>query len=252
MCQTSSCHPGRCPGLVCCSPFGANSFARPHGCHVSLLPVSHNAGAPGREGPTLPALCRQGLVRGSDATENPKPAGYNPIIRSNHRPSQHRARAASCLTRHPCANGQHDAVSREARLSIAIFRHGLPLCVGSCGSLRISFSSFSRRVTGGWETTSVQSWSAVACHRFGRAEQAEHPRDPFSEVAVLGTTKAVASHRTPRSLFGWPTCSPWLQSSRRDERVAGQRKRGLAPLVRISVSGETESGSAGEQGVMCG
>jgi hypothetical protein len=31
-----------------------------------------------------------------------------------------------------------------------------------------------------------------------------------------------------------------------------QRKRGLAPLVRISVSGETESGSAGEQGVMCG
>ncbi len=27
-CHTRSCHPGRCPELVCCSPFGANSFAR--------------------------------------------------------------------------------------------------------------------------------------------------------------------------------------------------------------------------------
>ncbi len=73
---------------------------------------------------------------------------------------------------------------------------------------------------------SVQSWSAVACHRIGRAEQAEHPSGPFSEAAVLGANKAVASHRTPRSLFGWLACSPWLQPSLRDERVVGARPVG--------------------------
>ncbi len=51
----------------------------------SLLPVSHNAEVPGREGPKLPVLCRQGLVRGSGTAEKPKPAGYNPMTRSDHR-----------------------------------------------------------------------------------------------------------------------------------------------------------------------
>jgi len=46
-------------------------------------------------------------------------------------------------------------------------------------------------------------------------------RGLFSRAAVLGETKAVASHRTPRSLFGRQACSPWLQSSLRDECVAG-------------------------------
>jgi hypothetical protein len=86
------------------------------------------------------------------------------------------------------------------------------------------------------KTTSVQSWSVVACHRFGRAEQAEHPSDPFSEAAVLGATKAVASHRTPRSLFGRLACSPWFQSSLRDERVMGGMARGLKPTATITAS----------------
>jgi hypothetical protein len=62
------------------------------------------------------------------------------------------------------------------------------------------------------ETTSVPFWSAVACHRFGRAEQAGHSSDPFSEAAVLVANKAVASHRAPRSLFGrraWPRRTGW-------------------------------------------
>jgi hypothetical protein len=49
---------------------------------------------------------------------------------------------------------------------------------------------------------SVQSWSAVACHRFRRAEQAGHHSHPFSQATILGASKAVASHRTPKSLFG--------------------------------------------------
>ena len=52
---------------------------------------------------------------------------------------------------------------------------------------------------------SVQSWSAVGCHRFGHAEQAGHPSHPFSEARVLDAAKAAASHRTPRSVFG---CAP--------------------------------------------
>jgi hypothetical protein len=38
----------------------------------------------------------------------------------------------------------------------------------------------------------VQSWSAVACHRFGRAEQAGHDSHPFSQATVLDVAKAVA------------------------------------------------------------
>ncbi|MGO8750885.1 MAG: hypothetical protein ACLQNE_33480, partial [Thermoguttaceae bacterium] len=65
-----------------------------------------------------------------------------------------------------------------------------------------------------------------ACHRFGRAEQAGHPSDPFSEATVLGSAKAVASHRTPKLVFGRLACSPWFQSSLRDELVVGARPVG--------------------------
>jgi hypothetical protein len=54
--------------------------------HGRLAADVSYAEAPGREDPKLPVLCRRGLVRGSDAAENPKPAGYNPMIRSDHRP----------------------------------------------------------------------------------------------------------------------------------------------------------------------
>jgi len=59
---------------------------------------------------------------------------------------------------------------------------------------------------------SVQSWSAVACHRFCRAEQAGDHSHPFSEATVLGASKAVASHRTPKSLFG--VTGSWIDSLR--------------------------------------
>ena len=38
----------------------------------------------------------------------------------------------------------------------------------------------------------------MACHRFGPAEQAGHPGNPFSEATVLGAAKAVSTAR-PRS-----------------------------------------------------
>ena len=48
-------------------------------------------------------------------------------------------------------------------------------------------------------TTDADSWSAVACHRFRRAEHVSRPNRPFPRATVVGATKAVASHRTPKA-----------------------------------------------------
>jgi hypothetical protein len=56
----------------------------------------------------------------------------------------------------------------------------------------------------GVRTGQRQFWSAVACHRFGWAKQAEPSGYPLSQATVIGEAKAVASHRTPKcSLRGW-------------------------------------------------
>ena len=53
---------------------------------------------------------------------------------------------------------------------------------------------------------SVQSWSAVACHRFGPAEQAGHPGNPFSEATVLARPKRwQATALQDRFSAGWRT-----------------------------------------------
>jgi hypothetical protein len=89
------------------------------------------------------------------------------------------------------AYGLHDGVSVSRNLrEIATFRVGR-----RCRVVVSAVGEFADRPT----LPISEIWSAVACHRFGRAEKVGHHSHPFSQPTVIGQAKAVASYRTPKA-----------------------------------------------------